>query len=139
MHRRIQSGMRENPASTRRHGPRQAVSSPSDPSLVEEKAATSPPLTRGPSHSFADADSKPNAASPRAATGGGNRDDGRLLTVHEVAELLRVPSSWVYERTRRRCLNCIPGIRLGKYWRFQRTDIMRWIDANRKKDYPHAG
>ena len=42
-----------------------------------------------------------------------------LLTVEEVAELLKVPTSWVYEQTRRRGLERIPGFRLGKYWRFQ--------------------
>ncbi len=74
-----------------------------------------------------------------AATAGRHTDDSRLMTVHEVAELLQVPSSWVYEHTRQRSLNRIPGIRLGKYWRFERAEILRWIDANRKKDYRHAG
>jgi excisionase family DNA binding protein len=38
-----------------------------------------------------------------------------LLSVEEVAELLRVTVSWVYERTRNRGRNRIPGFRLGKY------------------------
>ena len=52
---------------------------------------------------------------------------GELLTVKEVAELLRVPISWVYDRTRRRSLDRLPGIRLGKYWRFRHDDIVAWL------------
>jgi predicted DNA-binding transcriptional regulator AlpA len=42
----------------------------------------------------------------------------RLLTVKEVAELLQVLVSWVYERTRRRGRDRLPCFHLGKYWRF---------------------
>jgi predicted DNA-binding transcriptional regulator AlpA len=38
-----------------------------------------------------------------------------LLTVEEVAALLQVPRSWVYDRTRKRGVERIPGFRLGKY------------------------
>ena len=41
-------------------------------------------------------------------------DARALLTVEEVAELLHVPLSWVYERTRKRGVDRIPGFRLGK-------------------------
>jgi excisionase family DNA binding protein len=54
-----------------------------------------------------------------------------LLTVEEIAEFLRVPSSWVYERTRSRNVNRIPGFRLGKYWRFRKADILAWIERQR--------
>jgi excisionase family DNA binding protein len=50
-----------------------------------------------------------------------------LLTVQEVAEILRVPISWVYHRTRKRSLERLPGIRLGKYWRFRQGDIIEWL------------
>ena len=36
----------------------------------------------------------------------------RLFTIQEAAEVLRIPISWLYERTRR---NAIPCRRLGKY------------------------
>ena len=52
----------------------------------------------------------------------------RLLTIEEVAELLNVPVSWVYEKTRRRSMNRIPGFRLGKYWRFREADVLAWIE-----------
>ncbi len=54
-----------------------------------------------------------------------------LLTVEEVAELLRVPLSWVYERTRNRSVDRIPGFRLGKYWRFREADVLAWLDRQR--------
>ena len=50
-----------------------------------------------------------------------------LLTVQDVAELLRVPISWVYHRARKRSLDRLPGIRLGKYWRFRHDDITEWL------------
>ena len=51
-----------------------------------------------------------------------------LLTVEDVAELLKVPASWVYERTRRRGVDRIPGFRLGKYWRFREADVLAWME-----------
>ena len=54
-----------------------------------------------------------------------------LLTVEEVADLLNVPRSWVYERTRRRSADRIPGFRLGKYWRFRKADLLAWLDQQR--------
>ncbi len=54
--------------------------------------------------------------------------DEDLLTVQDVAEILRVPTSWVYERTRRRSADRIPGFRIGKYWRFRLGDIKAWLE-----------
>jgi excisionase family DNA binding protein len=54
-----------------------------------------------------------------------------LLTVEEVAELLKVPVSWVYDRTRSRGVNRIPGFRLGKYWRFQESEVLAWLERQR--------
>ena len=59
------------------------------------------------------------------------RNDGNLLTVRDVAQLLHVPVSWVYERTRGRSPSRIPGFRLGKYWRFSASDVTAWIQARR--------
>jgi excisionase family DNA binding protein len=56
---------------------------------------------------------------------------GALLTVEDVAELLRVPVSWVYERTRLRGVDRLPGFRLGKYWRFRETEIISWLERQR--------
>jgi excisionase family DNA binding protein len=54
-----------------------------------------------------------------------------LRTVRDVAEILRVSPSWVYEHTRERSKHRIPGIRLGKYWRFIEADVLAWVAARR--------
>jgi excisionase family DNA binding protein len=51
----------------------------------------------------------------------------RLLTVEEVASLLRVPVSWVYGRMRKKSLERLPAYRLGKYWRFREDEIHAWV------------
>ncbi len=56
---------------------------------------------------------------------------GMLLTVHDVARLLKVPVSWVYVRTRDHSPDRIPGYRLGKYWRFREAEIRAWLEQNR--------
>ena len=50
-----------------------------------------------------------------------------LLTVHQIAELLQVPASWVYGRMRKRSLERLPGYKLGKYWRFDREEVLAWV------------
>jgi excisionase family DNA binding protein len=49
-----------------------------------------------------------------------------LITPGELARLLNVPISWVYERTRQAERIGFPVIRLGKYCRFDREEILRW-------------
>ena len=58
--------------------------------------------------------------------------DAELLTVGEVAERLKVPRSWVYERTRRRSSDRLPGFRLGKYWRFREADLQVWLEQRKR-------
>ncbi len=55
----------------------------------------------------------------------------KLLSVEELAELLRVPQSWIRQRTRRRAVNRIPGYKLGKYWRFRETEVLAWLEKQR--------
>jgi len=55
-----------------------------------------------------------------------------LLTVHEVAQLLKVPVSWVYERTRRRGAEQLPHIKVGKYVRFRLREIERYLELLRR-------
>jgi excisionase family DNA binding protein len=50
-----------------------------------------------------------------------------LLTVRQVAELLQVPVSWIYGRMRKRSLERLPAYRLGKYWRFDRNEVLAWV------------
>jgi len=70
-----------------------------------------------------------SAASLPEATG--ERNENRLLTVQQVANILHVPASWVYGRTRKRSPEGLPGIRLGKYWRFREEEIHSWIESQR--------
>ena len=54
-----------------------------------------------------------------------------LLTVGDVAELLRVPVSWVYGRTRRRDFGRLPHLKLGKYLRFSQQEVLNWLERMR--------
>lgn len=56
--------------------------------------------------------------------GGHTVRTNEVLTVKDVAQLLRVPISWVYQQTRKRSTDRLPGIRLGKYWRFRHDDVV---------------
>src|SRR5918912_4505959 len=49
----------------------------------------------------------------------------RLLTAAEVASMLGVPKSWVYEQSRR---GLIPTVALGRYRRFREEAIARMIE-----------
>ncbi|MGC9974064.1 MAG: helix-turn-helix domain-containing protein [Gaiellaceae bacterium] len=49
-----------------------------------------------------------------------------LLTAAEVAALLSVRESWVREATRD---GRLPHLRLGRYRRYRRSDIERWLEA----------
>ena len=51
----------------------------------------------------------------------------RLFTVEEAADTLKLPKSWLYERTRK---NAIPFRRIGKYVRFTAEDITEIISAH---------
>jgi excisionase family DNA binding protein len=51
-----------------------------------------------------------------------------LLTADEVAALLRVPRSTVYELTRSRRL---PFVKVGRRTLFARVDLDAWVVANR--------
>jgi len=42
----------------------------------------------------------------------------RFWSVNELAEFLRVPVTWIYDRTRDQGPDLIPHIKLGKYLRF---------------------
>lgn len=56
-----------------------------------------------------------------------------FLTPKAAAELLQVPVSFVYERTRR---NAIPLRRVGKYVRIPKAELLAWIDAETQKNSP---
>ena len=50
---------------------------------------------------------------------------GPLLTADQVAELLGVPRSWVYEQSRK---GRIPTVTLGRYRRYRLEAVEAWIE-----------
>lgn len=56
---------------------------------------------------------------------------GKLLTIEQVSEMLQVPVSWVREHVRREARDRIPGLKVGKYWRFRCEDILGWLEARK--------
>jgi excisionase family DNA binding protein len=59
-----------------------------------------------------------------------------LLTLDEVATWLRVPRSWIYERTRK---GQIPHVKLGKYLRFPRQALAEWLGAQNSEGPSSTG
>ncbi len=55
-----------------------------------------------------------------------------LLTVDELAAWLKVPPSWIYERTRRRGEGRLPHIKLGKYLRFEAAAVRAFLERQRR-------
>jgi Helix-turn-helix domain len=97
--------VRENPASLRQHGSCHVVQSTPN---------------------------QPTQAADGTATGGEDWDENQLLTVREVATLLRVPVSWVYDRVRRNGAGQRPHIKLGKYLRFELRVVKTFIQEQRR-------
>ena len=58
---------------------------------------------------------------------------GRLVDVRELAQILHVPVSWLYERTR---LDKIPCVRLGKYLRFNPEEVLAFFRAEKVNGNP---
>jgi excisionase family DNA binding protein len=50
---------------------------------------------------------------------------GSLLTADQVADLLGVPKTWVYEQSR---CGRIPTVTLGRYRRYRREAIEAWVE-----------
>lgn len=55
-----------------------------------------------------------------------NKGPEPLIKPQELADLLSVPISWVYERTRTAKKTGFPVIRLGKYCRFRFEEVLTW-------------
>lgn len=56
--------------------------------------------------------------------------NNKYLTIDELSDLLQIPKSWIYERTRK---NQIPHKRIGKYLRFDQSEIENWINRSNSK------
>jgi len=145
MHNRLQSGMRENPASSRRHGSRLAVGSTSNEHSIKDENLASLEPSSSHSQPPATMDDSPHAASSHAATGG--EKDGAathsatpvfhgssariphtfepLIGSDEAAKLLgniHVKTLQRYARHRR-----IPGYQIGGHWYFRESELDAWL------------
>lgn len=54
---------------------------------------------------------------------------GRLVNVKQLADLLGVPRSWVYQRT---ADGSIPMVRVGRYVRFDVRRVMDWLQTEQE-------
>jgi len=52
-----------------------------------------------------------------------------ILTRKELANRLKVSESWVFEKTRARCEDPIPCLRIGHYVRFNWPDVSAWLET----------
>lgn len=55
----------------------------------------------------------------------------RLVTVSEIAEILRVPKSWIYARTSMG-KDAIPYVKFGKYVRFRVSEVLQFFENQNK-------
>jgi len=60
----------------------------------------------------------PPAASVGART---TESDEPLMNAAEIARAVNVPKTCIYERAKR---GDIPAVKVGKHWRFRRTDVL---------------
>ena len=54
-----------------------------------------------------------------------------LVTPHELAAILKVPVSWIYQRTRLG-QEAIPHLRVGRYVRFDPQQVIAFLEAKGK-------
>ena|SRR6516162_9769416 len=142
MHRRLQFGMRENPASHRQHGSREAVPNRSDGNYAKEDSRAPCELPTGLHDSFA-IDVATNAAQPRAATAARMQAEGLgtaiahtsspssahafepLIASPDAAKLLgniHVKTLQRYART-----GSLPGYQIGGHWYFRASELDSWL------------
>ena len=56
-----------------------------------------------------------------------------LETIEETADFLKVKKSWMYKETRQKGADSIPCIRVGKYPRFQRSQVLAWLKLKQSR------
>jgi len=129
-----QFDVRENTASPRQHDSRLATDVHSNLIRTDQRDLNTRISPSDDKSQTIPSDSQLHAAPQRPATG--ERDGSQLLTVREVATMLRVPVSWIYGRMRKRSTERLLGYRLGKYWRFREQEVLEWVRCHR--DGSHA-
>ena len=69
----------------------------------------------------------------RIERGDGSNGNDAILDVKGLAEYLHVTPSWIYKQV---SLKAIPYFKTGKYPRFKRKEIDKWIDRESVKPDP---
>jgi predicted DNA-binding transcriptional regulator AlpA len=67
---------------------------------------------------------------PKSAVSDSVIDPSQILTLDEIASRLKTSRRWVYEKSRRRCLDPLPVVRIGRYLRFYWPDVSAWLRKN---------
>jgi excisionase family DNA binding protein len=146
MHSRLQFGMRENPASSRRHGSRQTANSPSTVNRVNQGNLMLGEPSPSQNQFSPGVGSSASAAAPHAATGGERnaaatpnavvgplspaktlRSFEPLIGSCEAAKLLgniHVKTLQRYARHRR-----VPGYQIGGHWYFRASELDSWLQS----------
>jgi excisionase family DNA binding protein len=60
-------------------------------------------------------------------------EEERIMTVEELASYLQVDSSRMYKQT---SLGTIPYLKSGKYLRFRKKDIDKWMESRTRRPIP---
>ena len=63
-------------------------------------------------------------------------DPEALMDVREAATFLKVPASWLYAQSRLKAKAAVPHVFVGRYLRFVRADLVKWIEAQRQGGTP---
>lgn len=50
-----------------------------------------------------------------------------MLNIHELATRLKVPVSWIYDRTRKGGPERLPHYKVGKYIRFRESEVLDYL------------
>jgi excisionase family DNA binding protein len=151
MHRSLQFGMRENPASDGRHGSRSATSTELSSHFIEEENPKQQSADAFVARIPADAIFSAPAAANQAATAGKSGAPGEststsgrpeqapvgaslhtriefepLLDVIDAAKLLRIHPKTLRGKAAR---GIIPAIQIGRVWRFRASMLNRWLEG----------
>lgn len=62
------------------------------------------------------------------------KDEDVIFDVKGLSEYLKVDTSWVYKRV---SLKSIPHFKVGKYTRFRKKDIDKWIESQKIPSLTH--
>jgi excisionase family DNA binding protein len=64
-----------------------------------------------------------NTFTPQASSD----QNSELLTLDELAAILKVPRSWIYSHTRSTSQTRLPYIKVGKYLRFYESEVREFL------------